>query len=330
MALMNRALKTHSAAHLRFFHLGKTPSPRGQAVVELALGAVVFVAVLIGGIYFAEVGHLALKVQEAQMSALWDASGRRTMNRHDGTGPSDTSAFSGIPLASAMQAQGAYLDFNGLGGGQHTERKQVFTRGYGLEVHCENEPSLGFPSAAVTRGVHPNVGSLHCQSEANVALSNVPNDFLVRTNTEAGFFKNEILSSRPIKLCGVGRATAGVCEGAVSLMTNDWGLWGDETQDCPLGGCNTSVYKNTVRQLFAPGGAPAKAFANKFAGEVSADPAQYFFSYRDRAHGHVESLLGEGGFGGDFNTGGPGVGMHAGMSETNSKCFAGGPGPCPN
>ncbi len=64
---------------------------RGQATTELALSALVFVVVLLFGIYFGEVPVMMLKVKEAANFSVTHATGSRTH------------LFNGLNIASATR-----------------------------------------------------------------------------------------------------------------------------------------------------------------------------------------------------------------------------------
>lgn len=80
---------------------------RGQAVVELVLGLIVFVTILIFAIHFAEVGYLSVKVTEAAHSAIFDATGYKLHKW-----PRDTSPASSAASRAGNDAQSRYQDFD--------------------------------------------------------------------------------------------------------------------------------------------------------------------------------------------------------------------------
>jgi hypothetical protein len=291
-------------------------------MVELALGSLVFVTVLVGGIYFAEVGHLSLKVQEAQMSAVWSAAGQAAMTR-EASGDVNQTPPDQIPTTVKNTATGKYQDFNGLRDQGNNELRQVFTRGHDLKVDCfprEAGSEIGFAPTPTTARFMPDTGTIHCKSSAVIGNLNVPVGFM--TKREGGFFSKDIIPSAPLQVCGVGRATGTECKGAISIMTNDWGLYGEATKSCPRNGCNQSIYKNTVNALFQGGGSASVTLAEMVGGAPN-DPSKFYFSYVDRADGYKESTGYEGIGGQDFTTGGPGVGMLEGMTETTRDKFGG-------
>ena len=62
-----KASETHSQAK-------GEPRDRGQAVLEMSLGALLFVTVLLFGIHYAEVTFTQMKVTEAASSTMWDVT----------------------------------------------------------------------------------------------------------------------------------------------------------------------------------------------------------------------------------------------------------------
>src|SRR2546423_7663414 len=89
---------------------------RGQAAVETVLGALVFITILIVGIHFAEVGFMALRVQEAAVSPLWDSTAFRVHKMDNGADPAmvaDYAALPGLPTAVGSDAAARYADWDG-------------------------------------------------------------------------------------------------------------------------------------------------------------------------------------------------------------------------
>ncbi|MFY0582594.1 hypothetical protein ACN28S_57375 [Cystobacter fuscus] len=123
---------------------------RGQALVETALGTMVFVTILVFGIYFAEVGALTLKVQEAANFALWEATGHVQHDPREG----EFQRRGAVAQAEA-EANRRYRDFDGRssqGGGAMTVQLAIARAG--LLGWCV---SRGCPEGSAHRG-HPALG----------------------------------------------------------------------------------------------------------------------------------------------------------------------------
>ncbi|HEX8536566.1 MAG TPA: hypothetical protein VF664_03825, partial [Cystobacter sp.] len=134
----------------------RTAARRGQALVETARGALVFVTIRVFGIYFAEVGALTLKVQEAANFALWEATGHV---QHDPQ--SGEFQRRGAVEQAAEEANRRYRDFDGRssqGGGAMTVQLAI-ARARPPQVLCEPNLPGGDPLIAGIRPLDANGGS---------------------------------------------------------------------------------------------------------------------------------------------------------------------------
>lgn len=202
---------------------------RGQAVVELALGLLVFVTILLFGIHFAEVGYLSLKTTEAASAALFDAT---ALKQHDW--PNDASPASAAATSAASEAQARYQGFDGresaAGGAGIT---QLLTQGAALKVKCKTGNGPGFDPGPHTSMAYSDNGGITCGSSATLESIRIPTHF-VDQGTK-GLFQVPHLVSRPLKVCAVGRDWGGTCQGQLAMLIDDWGLSGSkETGTCPL------------------------------------------------------------------------------------------------
>lgn len=293
---------------------------RGQATVELALGSLVFVGVLLVGIHLAEYAQLSLKVQEAETFALWDASLRRVQSR------GDNGSTNAEPFARTMddvsgvgrRAQQRYRDFDGVRNGNSTTVvTRALTRGSRVSVECRRDEDFNFTATVTASDLYRDVGGLSCRSEAEVRAIRIPRRFV--QESEGGFFKESIVRADPMKVCGMGLPVNGACRGRLAMLTNDWGLANDETQECKLN-CANSPYKAMVRTMYAPPSGAGPALASTFAGAAPISPSDYFFSYSGEESGMTQTVGGEGK--GEFFTGGGGLGMVPRINA-DRKCFLG-------
>lgn len=293
----------------------------GQATLELALGSVVFVGVLLIGIHMAEYAQLSLKVQDAQTFAVWEASGRRVQTREV------TGATSLIPFRRTLDsttgvgptAKRRFADFNGLDGTSNGDViARALTEGSGVDVKCEEVSSLSalFPATKTAQTVMKAEGGLRCTSSAQVKAINVPRRFLQKDT--GGFFRESIVRRAPIPVCGMGLPFNGQCRGALAILTNDWGLANEETDECKLA-CQASPYRGMVKSMYGGGGGLGGDFAARFAGAPPVTADAYFFSYSGVESGMLDFVGGEGAP--SFITGGAGAGMVPRM--TRPKCFLG-------
>lgn len=226
---------------------------RGQAVTELALGLAVFVTVLSFGIYFAEVGFLSLKVQESAISALWDGTAGKMHKL-----PLSFSEAKDSMKKAAARAEARYADFNGLSSETNPTLQQVFTRGTGLEVSCDVGDGPSFRGAILTRIVYRDNGGARCRSEANLSAYRFPRSFLDRGDGALFDERNMKDAHTTLKVCGVGRAIGGVCNGSFGMLVDDWGLAGSmESLPCNMigsgiGACTNPQYAATVYGVYKP------------------------------------------------------------------------------
>lgn len=211
---------------------------RGQALVETALGLLVFVTILVFAIHFSEIGFISLKVQEAATSALWDSTGGKMHTMPGPTSPIGTFDSGPAVAAASADAQDRYQDFDGrLSKVGATSIYETFTQASGMTVSCRdaNAPSFpGFLGTLMILGVLRDNNGVSCSANATVDAYNFPSSF-VDTGSGALFKKANRGYTAPLTICAVGRASGGSCRGAYSMLLDDWGFnTGMETQICPL------------------------------------------------------------------------------------------------
>ena len=302
---------------------------RGQATVELGLGLLVFVTVLLFGIHFAEVGWLSLKVQEAGAWAVWESTGRKVQD----IAGRNTSDFNKTLAPGGIEGltKARYEDFDGLSSGSgSTVITAALTRGSGLEVECLPDTTLSFrPTSTVANAkVYFDQGGLSCQVKARLDGVGIPKRFLQQD--EGGFFSAEHKPPTPYYFCAVGRPNGTSCKGRLSILTNDWGLAGndpgdDQSASCRIGSfCGNLTYQGAVKAMWVGGGGAGKAFAEAHAGTAPTHANEFFFSYSGWEFGYFTELPDE--RVPRFKTGGPGMGQVP--DSTLHNCFLGKAG-CP-
>ncbi len=251
---------------------------RGQALVELAIGLLVFITVLIFGIHFAEVGYISVKVTEASHSALLDSTGKRLHQWPGNTGPSSNSI-----VRSGLDADARYRDFDSrsLSTGS-TSPTQVFTRARNLQVRCQPNGGPGWDPSPFTSAAYSDNGGMTCTSDAQVTAFQLPRRFM--ENDGGGFFKKQHYEPTPIRVCALGRAGGGGCAGELTSMLDDWGLSGPaESRLCLLipdfpGPCANTAYWRMAGSVFLYSGAGMGVSGSQMAQEiVGAMPFPFFF-----------------------------------------------------
>jgi hypothetical protein len=286
-----------------------SPQPRGQAIVELALFAMVFVTVIIFGIHFAEVGYLSIKVQEAAGSALWDATSRKM---HD-TFTGDWDHYRSAITWTQSQTNARYADFNGLSshagpprGGDRT-MVQVFTNAEPIEVRCENVPDISLtPYRPVDAAIPLRETGMACSAKAVLGGWRFPRWFL--QNDASGFFGAE-QPQRKIGVCAAGRQNpaTGRCEKRFVIQLDDWGFSGSrEARECPLTagggrGCANSGYYDLAEKTYRSHvqrdgdafGTQSSTLARQVVGSSplqSADENHFYLSFRGNESSYTEDV----------------------------------------
>jgi hypothetical protein len=223
-----------------------------------------------------------------------------------------------LPISGvAPLTRARFADFDGLSssnGGNVVGR--ALTEGSGVQVECVIAPNLRFAPTATASPMLLDVGGLQCSAAAELRAINIPRAFLQREG--GGFFDQKIVRERPSRVCGMGLPVGGECRGALAILTNDWGLVGEETKEC-LNTCKVSHYRGMVKQLFGGGGTAGRTFAERYAGPAPTDAQEFHFSYAGVESGMRDYVGGEGEP--TFITGGSGLGMVPKM--THPKCFLG-------
>lgn len=217
------------------------PSTRGQALVETSLGLIVFITILIFGIYFGELTTLQMKVTEAAASATWDSTAGQMHNfsyNYD--------QVNGTVANAATDADSRYVDFDGRMGVDTGSLTQVFTSARNLRVSCRvggEFPRYENPADNVVfnaAGVFEDNGGMSCNASAEVAAVGA-SDWGTFLEGGDGFFqaahKDSAALTGGMRVCAVGRPNGfnGPCDGRMAMMIDDWGLaGGDESRSCPI------------------------------------------------------------------------------------------------
>jgi hypothetical protein len=259
----------------------RTQRARGAAVVETALGVLVFISMLMFGIAFGEVGFLSMKVHEAATAALWDTTARKLHEHATDFRPRDKAIDQAGPRATRR-----YAGFDGREAkeGQRDALEQVFVRAHDLDVRCRADRVLR--TSLSGRPAFPGgEGGMQCTARAELSWVRLPLHFL--DQGDGAFFERaHVEHTAAIPICALGRASAGRCRGRFSLLLDDWGLSGEEeTRDCKLKGCKNDAYRDLVEGLYdrvSPEGGreSARAFAQGVTHETPGDPARTFrFSF---------------------------------------------------
>ena len=271
---------------------------RGQALVEAALGTMVFVTILVFGIYFAEVGALTLKVQEAANFALWNATGRVL---HDPE--ANVWGRASVVGAAERAARQRYSDFDGRErmGGTGVAVQQAIARAQPIQVRCEGAVPAGMaltpgeagPMLAAAMNVQSQ--GLSCQASSRMRAARV-GTFL---EGRRGFFQeSQRRAAAAFTVCAAGRASDGTCTGRFSILLDDWGLSGvAEGRVCPLSidsgrVCTNADYYLWTERVYRAnggGGGAGSALAG-LAGSTAVNEDQFFMSFRGEEDNYEENI----------------------------------------
>jgi hypothetical protein len=232
---------------------------RGQAMVEAVLGLLVFLTILMFGIYFAEVGFLSIKVQEAASAPLWDATARRMHLLPNDFNQSRASADTARDLA-----RDRYADFDGR---SSTPGARTVTSVYAsisnLELNCENQYDLGFRASGAATSLYKTqaaTSGISCRASARIGSGamQIPTAFV--QNDAAGFFDAIHFTRTPFEVCGVGPIAPPCGNSKLGLMLDDWALHdGQESNDSPLSQTGTPYYKSSKKIYDATSAAAGRA-----------------------------------------------------------------------
>ncbi|QAT82238.1 putative pilus biogenesis operon protein [Corallococcus coralloides] len=283
-------------------------SRRGQALVETALGSMVFVTILLFGIYFAEVGALSLKVQEAANFALWEATGHVMHNPQNGV-----FQRSNAEALGASEAAGRYQDFDGRSGQNSGAMtfQQALARATRIQVDCEPTRPAGSPvnilgtrpqdastaeTGALAQAMDIQSEGMSCTAFTTLRAERLGN-FM-----EPEFFKvSHRRATDPFRVCAAGRASGGRCNGRFFMLLDDWGLSSvAEGRECPLmidsGGTCANVdyygWAQSVYQKNGGGGGAGSALMAGVGATGGVNEDQFFMSFRGAESNYEQSIGG--------------------------------------
>lgn len=273
---------------------------RGQALVETALGAMVFVSILVFGIYFAEVGALTLKVQEAANFAMWDATGRVLHNPEAGEW-----GRTSVVGAAQRAASRRYSDFDGRErmGGTGVAVQQAIARAQPIQVDCEagvhQEMRLapGDAGPALDAAMSLGMQGMSCSASSRMRAARV--GVFLEEGRRGGFFQeSQRAAAAAFTVCAAGRGSGGNCDGRFSMLLDDWGLSGvAEGRVCPLSIDSGAVCTNRDYYLWTErvyrangGGGGAGSALAALAGADSVNEDQFFMSFRGEEDQYTENI----------------------------------------
>jgi hypothetical protein len=217
-------------------------------MVELVLGALIFITVIVFGLYVGEMGYLMAKVHEAGAYAMWDSTAYQTYTYNGGApGTGNTTMATG---QAGSYASTQYQDYNGLTGTAGGAPTLIFTQAQTMNVACAPDPvPVVDPWTGVIppltqdmqmNGVAPD-GAVSCTATGTVTpAAALPVSFL--ENTIGGTFhvKNYIGPALSM-VCANGFPASGTCaNNKMNILLGDYGLnngnaWND-THECYLAG----------------------------------------------------------------------------------------------
>lgn len=201
-------------------------NPRGQAVVELALGVLVLVPMLLMAFYLLEAASEKLVATRAGTEALWA-----------------TTAYSHHTYASAsFHSPSAAAAAQAVTAARYAPKSRLFVAEKGISVSCAGAgQGIAHPVAA-TASFYQDLGGARCAAQLSLEARFLPTGF---ADQGPGSFFQEPLSKlrRAFTFC-----ETETCSG-FPMLVDDWGLTADngEAQECPTameltGGCTNKGY----------------------------------------------------------------------------------------
>lgn len=283
----------------------RTMRRRGQATVELALGTISFIVVVMGGIYFGEIGMLSVKATEASAAAMWDAAGRPA-HHYQNNGKLKV-RYDDVAKDAQQRVADQYRDFDGRDAYPGSTPVLVFTRASDLQVECETLDTNDLPRLAFNGSIDGEVvgndghGGVRCRSNTSVSL--IPGNPGQQVYTEEGWLRGPILSSAQIPICGIGRAWNGKCSEGTPMLLGDWGLSNrdhNEDRECHLNqesGCGNPGYYGAAKAYYDKVGAKGRkgsAFAREIIGMTPLPMGEdkFWMSFRGEESQFQERLNG--------------------------------------
>jgi hypothetical protein len=232
--------------------VSRRSAPRGQGVLEATLGMMVFVTVLMFGIFFTETLMAQLKVTEASSSTMWDiTAGAPGDGFH--TWPLDTSPTNTAVSNAQSQGQARYANFDGrvVAANHRTTANwtQVFSTASNMSVRCSQGVGLNYFPNLVTfqlRLQYSDVGGVQCLAQADITHGGLGGKIGNLADTGSGgkaYFNAKTYDARGgaaggnIHSCSIGRATGGGCGKQMQMMVDDWGMsegGGTGANTCPV------------------------------------------------------------------------------------------------
>lgn len=229
---------------------------RGQATTEAALGILVISTVIVFGIHFSEVAMLSLKVQEANASALWDATGKQMHVLTSATpnfGPRGTAIGEAGPEATVR-----YADFDGRASRPgSTAPTLVFTEATPIQVTCNQDLTVAPMNLGASQELgamfSEGVGGMVCWAESDFSL--VPG--FTRRFMQREPFRAQHVTVTSYHVCSMARANGNNCPARTAIALGDWGLTiGTEAENCdlvapgPSATCNNTGYYAMTKRVF--------------------------------------------------------------------------------
>ena len=247
---------------------------RGQATVELALGALVLVTVLLFGVPFGELAIATLKVKEATAFAALDVTGQRsdTFSVPALASGNTFAPFNPAPVGAAAKAR--YADLDGMSDRAGNSWTQALTRLDAFDLSCRRDATLSFRlelsrgpkrpelNAALgwLRGRYRDQGGASCTAQARASAFRIPTGFAEGGD---GFFQVKHREVLEMPVCGAGFPSGGSCAGRLAVLTGEWafdGPMGDsQNEDVPStehGRVNNPAYRDAVKRVFDLNGGP--------------------------------------------------------------------------
>jgi hypothetical protein len=199
-------------------------APRGQAIVELALGILVLVPMVLFGFYLLDASNEKLVVTGIATDALWSTT---AYSHHT----YESASFHSPSAAASSQA---------LIQGTYKPRSRLFVAEKNVSVTCSGGGGVTRYTVPATASFYQDLGGARCGARLSIEAKFLPSAFL--DQNPSGFFQAPLSQiRRAFTFCETDS-----CSG-FPMMVDDWGLTLDnnEAEECEVSMALTGVCKNT-------------------------------------------------------------------------------------
>ncbi|MGI5864422.1 MAG: hypothetical protein ACOX6T_20545 [Myxococcales bacterium] len=232
-------------------------SEEGAAVAEFGLSTLLLVPLALYSMYVGEAFTMAIKAQEAEITAAWDTTAYRLHSFPNGGHEGLYAQAMSRSAASTLRALADFDSFSPQGG---SDWVGPVTSAQLTDLACELEARApdklvthSFAAGGNTKASNGTTGPLHndgvVRCRASIRLVN----HFIPERAHQEFFASELFprSIRDLRICGLGPSVSGCGTGAnrgLALLTDDWAL--DDSRANPVGTSRNEAYYRIGERIF--------------------------------------------------------------------------------